>query len=154
MTILDANLLLYAYNADAPQQRTAAEWLTKLLKSGELIALPWVTVWAFVRISTNSRIWANPRSAEEAFDIMGEWLAQPGVVLLQPGPLHAETLKRLVIDYSATGPLVTDAVLAAPLYGVTVTNSPYWSRSSLWRAEKAAACVRRCMPSLVSTEDT
>jgi len=113
MTILDANLLLYAYNADAPQQRTAAEWLTKLLKSGELIALPWVTVWAFVRISTNSRIWANPRSAEEAFDIVGEWLAQPGVVLLQPGPLHAEILKRLVIDYSATGPLVTDAVLAA-----------------------------------------
>jgi len=113
MTILDANLLLYAYNADAPQQQQAAEWLGTLVKSGELIALPWVTVWAFVRISTNSRIWANPRSAKEAFDIVGEWLAQPGVVLLQPGPRHAEILKKLVIDHSATGPLVTDAVLAA-----------------------------------------
>jgi toxin-antitoxin system PIN domain toxin len=113
MTIIDANVLLYAYNADAPQQRTAAQWLAKLLRSGETIGLPWVTVWAFIRISTNSRIWANPRSAREAFGIVGEWLSQPGVVPLQPGPLHAEVLEKLVIDHNATGPLVTDAVLAA-----------------------------------------
>ena len=29
MTILDANLLLYAYNSDAPQQEMAAAWLRK-----------------------------------------------------------------------------------------------------------------------------
>jgi toxin-antitoxin system PIN domain toxin len=113
MTIIDANLLLYAYNADAPQQRIAALWLAKLLESGEMVALPWVTVWAFIRISTNSRIWANPRPAKEAFAIVGEWLAQPGVVPLQPGPLHAEILEKLVNDHGATGALVTDAVLAA-----------------------------------------
>jgi predicted nucleic acid-binding protein len=44
MTIVDANLLLYAYNADAPQQAAAAQWLAKLLESGEIAALPWVTV--------------------------------------------------------------------------------------------------------------
>jgi toxin-antitoxin system PIN domain toxin len=113
MTIIDANVLLYAYNGDAPQQRIAAQWLAKLLGSGETIALPWVTVWAFIRISTNSRIWASPRPATEAFAIVGEWLAQPGVVPLHPGPLHAEILEKLVSDYGATGPLVTDAVLAA-----------------------------------------
>jgi len=113
MTIIDANVLLYAYNADAPQQRTAAQWLAKLLRSGETIGLPWVTVWAFIRISTNSRIWTNPRSAREAFAIVGEWLSQPGVVPLQPGPLHAEVLEKLVVDHNATGPLVTDALLAA-----------------------------------------
>jgi uncharacterized protein len=113
MTLLDANLLLYAYNADAPQQRRAAQWLAKLLESGEMIALPWVTVWAFIRISTNPRLWANPRPAKEAFAIAADWLAQPGVVPLQPGPRHAEILEKLVIDHGATGPLVTDAVLAA-----------------------------------------
>jgi toxin-antitoxin system PIN domain toxin len=113
MTIIDANLLLYAYNADAPQQPMAAQWLGKLLASGEMVALPWVTIWAFIRISTNSRIWPNPRPAREAFAIVGEWLAQPGVVALQPGPLHAEILERLVGEYAAIGPLVTDAVLAA-----------------------------------------
>jgi toxin-antitoxin system PIN domain toxin len=42
MIIIDANLLLYAYHADAPQQRLAAEWLRKLLRSGEIVGLPWV----------------------------------------------------------------------------------------------------------------
>jgi toxin-antitoxin system PIN domain toxin len=111
--VIDANLLLYAYNADAPEQRAAAEWLNRLLESGETIGLPWVTIWAFIRIGTNSRIWPNPRSAREAFAIVGEWLAQPGVIPLNPGPLHAEILEKLVRDYGAIGPLVTDAVLAA-----------------------------------------
>jgi uncharacterized protein len=113
VTILDANLLLYAYNADAPQQRAAARWLKELFESSETVALPWITLWAFVRISTNSRIWANPRPAKEAFAIVREWLAQPGVVVLQPGPRHAEILELLVVNHAATGPLVTDAVLAA-----------------------------------------
>ncbi len=94
MTILDANLLLYAYNADAPQHRAAAGWLAKLVESGELIGLLWVTVWAFIRISTNSRIWANPRPDKEVFAIVAEWLAQPGVVPLQPGPLHGQILEK------------------------------------------------------------
>ena len=113
MTLLDANLLLYAYNADAPQQSVAARWLADLLESGEGIALPWVTIWAFVRIATNSRIWLNPLSADQAFTIVEEWIAQPGVVVLQPGPRHTEILKRLIIEHSVAGPLVTDAVLAA-----------------------------------------
>src|SRR5580658_10303396 len=125
MTIIDANLLLYAYNADAPQQPMAAQWLGKLLANGEMVALPWVTIWAFIRISTNSRIWPNPRPARDAFAIVGEWLAQPGVVPLQPGPLHAEILEKLVSEHGATGPLVTDAVLAALAmeYGARLASS-------------------------------
>ena len=113
MTVVDANLFLYAYNADAPQQWAAAEWLTKLLESGESIGLPWVTLWAFIRISTNSRIWTNPRPAAEAFAIVRDWLAQPGVVALQAGPLHLEILERLMRDHGAVGSMASDAVLAA-----------------------------------------
>jgi len=39
MILIDANLLLYAYNADAPEQRAAEEWLKGLLESGETIGL-------------------------------------------------------------------------------------------------------------------
>jgi len=113
LTILDANVLLYAYNLDAPEQPAAAAWLTGLLESGETIGLPWVTLWAFVRISTNSRIWANPKPAAEAFAIVNEWLSQPGVHALQPGPLHLEILARLVVRHAAVGPMMTDAVLVA-----------------------------------------
>lgn len=113
MTILDANLLLYAYNESAPEQAASAEWLMNLLESGDTIALPWVSIWAFLRISTNARIFPNARSTKEAFAIVGEWLAQPGVVLLQPGVRHFEILERLALRYAANGPLLTDAVLAA-----------------------------------------
>ena len=125
MTILDANILLYAYNADAPQQSVAAGWLSDLLDSGDVIGLPWITLWAFVRIATNSRIWPNPLSAGRAFAILEEWLSQPGVVVIQPGPAHAEILKRLVLAYSVTGPLVTDAVLAAVAmeHGATLAST-------------------------------
>lgn len=113
MTIIDANLLLYAYNSRAPQQPAASKWLTQLLASGEVIGLPWLTLWAFIRVSTNSRIWPNPRTSSEAFGIVREWLAQPGVVPLEPGPLHEQILEGLVANYGAVGPLVMDAVLAA-----------------------------------------
>jgi toxin-antitoxin system PIN domain toxin len=112
VTIIDANLLLYAYNADAQQQRASALWLEKLFDSGETVALPWVSLWAFIRISTNPRIWSNPKTAEEAFAIIGTWLEQPGVVTLQPGPRHLEILGRLVREHGAIGPLAVDAVLA------------------------------------------
>ena len=85
MTILDANLLLYAYNSDAPQQEMAAAWLRKLPQSRETIALPWVTIWAFIRISTNSRIWPNPRPAKDAFAIVGGWLGAAGRRSVAPG---------------------------------------------------------------------
>jgi hypothetical protein len=47
------------------------------------------------------------------FAIIEEWIAQPGIVVVQPGPRHAEILKRLIIEHGVTGPLVMDAVLAA-----------------------------------------
>jgi toxin-antitoxin system PIN domain toxin len=113
VTIVDANVLLYAYNADAPQQSLAARWLAELLESGEIIALPWLTIWAFIRIATNSRIWSTPLSVKRVFAITEEWTRQPGVVVLQPGPRHQEILKRLIIEHGVTGALVTDAILAA-----------------------------------------
>ncbi len=113
MTVLDANLLLYAYNSKAPQQAAISKWLTELIGSNETVGLPWVTIWAFVRISTNARLWERPRSVQEAFGIVSQWLALPGVVPLQPGPRHFELLQLMVSRHQASGPLVTDAVLVA-----------------------------------------
>ena len=113
MTIVDANLLLYAYNADAPRHPAASAWLTELIRSGETVALPWITLWAFIRISSNSRIYANPRPAQETFAIIRELLEQPEVFVMEPGPRHAGILENLVAKHGITGALVTDAVFAA-----------------------------------------
>jgi toxin-antitoxin system PIN domain toxin len=113
LTILDANVLLYAYDMDAPQHAAAAKWLAALAAGNEVIGIPWVTIWAFLRISTNSRIYARPKLAKEAFSIIHDWLAQPGVVTPEPGPRHVRILEDLMNSYAVSGGLVMDAVLAA-----------------------------------------
>ncbi|MGH9647330.1 MAG: hypothetical protein ACRD4E_10980 [Bryobacteraceae bacterium] len=52
-------------------------------------------------------------SAFDAFDVVRTLLARPQVMLIEPGARHPEILERLVIDYKISGPLLTDAVLAA-----------------------------------------
>lgn len=113
MTLLDANILIYAYNADAPQHRVIRTWLENLIKGTDSIGLSWQSLWAFLRIATNTRIWPTPKSTEQAFDFVRGWLAQPGVVVVDAGPRHGELLEQLVMKHRAIGPLVSDAVLAA-----------------------------------------
>lgn len=113
MTVIDANLLIYAYNTSAPQHRAASLWLTELWNGQETIGLPWVTIWAFLRIVTNSRLWDRPRSTKEAFGIVNEWLEQPAVILLEPGARHWKILDSLVTTGEASGPRLTGALLAA-----------------------------------------
>lgn len=113
MTVLDANVLLYACNADAPQHERAWRWLKALFASPEWIGLPWLTLWAFLRISTNPRLFPRPLPAEEAFKILYAWLRLPRVRVIEPGPRHAEILERFVTGCQAAGSLLTDAALAA-----------------------------------------
>ena len=113
MTVLDANLLIYAYNEDAPQHRAAVKWLEQLLNGPDLIGLPWTTLWAFIRIATNTRAWPKPISVANAFAAIDELLDRPNVAVLHPGPRHRELLEKLVREGNASGPLVSDAVLAA-----------------------------------------
>jgi toxin-antitoxin system PIN domain toxin len=113
LTVVDANILLYAYNADAPQHAPTAAWLTELFHSGEQVGIPWLAIWAFTRIATNQRVWPRPKSAQEVFALVENWLSQPNVIVLNPGPRHAAILQRLIATYRTTGPLVTDAVFAA-----------------------------------------
>ena len=113
MTLIDANVLIYAHNTDAPQYEAVKEWLAELSHTREPIGLCWPTLWAFLRIATNPRIWPTPMPAKEAWDLVRLWLTQPGMVLVQPGPRHAAILEKLMLKERVTGPMVSDAVLAA-----------------------------------------
>ncbi len=127
MILLDCNILLYAYDKSAPEHRRAKQWLESAFNGGEAVALPWVTVWAFVRIATNARILRHPFRAAEVFAIVNSWLEQDNVALVNPGPRHAELLRRLVLGHQARGPQVTDAVLAALALenGATVVSTDH-----------------------------
>ncbi|HVW07320.1 MAG TPA: TA system VapC family ribonuclease toxin [Bryobacteraceae bacterium] len=125
MTIVDANILLYAYDSSAAQNPAAVAWLNDLFQTGETVGLPWVVIWAFLRVTTNPRLLRGAKPVPEIFSVISEWLKQPGIVLLNPGPLHADILNRLLSDYGVAGPMVSDAVIAALAleYGATVAST-------------------------------
>ncbi len=125
MIVLDANILLYAYDSRLPEQARVAAWLESLLVSGETIGLPWVAIWAFLRISTNPRIWSHPKTVSEAFSVIHKWLDQPAVIALSPGPRHTAVLEKVVSTGGISGSHVTDAVFAALAveYGATLAST-------------------------------
>jgi len=111
--VLDVNLLLYAYDATSDRHPAAREWLARVLSGPELIGLPWQVVWAFLRLSTNSRIFANSISMEKAIGIVQSWMELKHVRLLAPGERHWSILQRMLIEGDIRGPRATDAELAA-----------------------------------------
>jgi uncharacterized protein len=113
MKLLDANVLLYAYDASSHFHSRARPWLEELFTDLEPVWLPWSSVHAFLRIGTNPRILENPFSIEEATAIVSEWLDHPTVSILEPGTRYWPILCRLLPAAQARGNLVMDAHLAA-----------------------------------------
>jgi toxin-antitoxin system PIN domain toxin len=127
MTIIDANLLIYFYNEASTRHRRAATWLDSLINSTEQIGLPWITLWAFLRLSTSPRVLPRPLAPDEAFAIVRDWTEQPDVIVIHPGPRHAAILERLVTGTGARASMVTDAALAALAIenGATLASADY-----------------------------
>ncbi len=109
----DANLLLYAYNSDAPQHPTAQRWLEDQLSSPGLFGLSWQVITAFLRISTNHRAFQTPFSLDEAMGIVDELVVCPNTHILVPTENHWGILRSLITEGQTTAALMMDAHLAA-----------------------------------------
>jgi len=113
MKLVDVNLLLYAVNRDAPLHDAAHAWLEDALSATETVAFAWAVLLAFVRLSTNRLVFAEPLSVEDAFRVVDAWLAQPCSAVVHPAERHASILRKLLDGIGTAGNLTTDAHLAA-----------------------------------------
>ena len=66
MILVDANILLYATDAQSPRHESARRWLEDALNGREEIGFPLVSLLAFVRLSTDVRVFAVPLEPREA----------------------------------------------------------------------------------------
>ena len=113
MKLVDLNLLIYAVNRDAPHHGAARRWWEGCLSSGEPIALAWVVILGFIRITTNERIMPKPLSSDEAIGSVDSWLNQPNVRVVSPTERHWDIFRQIISPLGSAGNLTTDAHLAA-----------------------------------------
>jgi toxin-antitoxin system PIN domain toxin len=111
--LVDANLLLFAVDEGSPFHVKAHDWLNDRLNGERRVGLPWQSLGAFLRISTNPRISQRPLDPVQAWEQIEGWLANDMIWTPTPTPRHAEVLGGLVNRYQLRGDLIPDAQLAA-----------------------------------------
>ena len=113
MIVPDVNLLLYAVDSGSPRHEPARGWWETALRGPEPVGVPWVTILAFLRLTTNPRVFARPLKPAQAFDVIEAWTMQPHVVPIEPTLRHLRIVRGLLDTAGTAGNLVTDAHLAA-----------------------------------------
>lgn len=114
MTILvDANLLIYAYNRAAAQHDAARDWLETRLGGDTLVGLPWPSLLAFLRIVTHPRLLPRAVETVDAWRQVDNWLSSEVAWIPVPTERHPGILGPLLTLPEVRANLVPDADLAA-----------------------------------------
>jgi toxin-antitoxin system PIN domain toxin len=113
MMLLDANLLIYAVNKDAPLNRKAKSWLESALSGPDTVGFSWSVLLAFLRLTSRPGLFRHPLPVDTAFGLVASWLEQPSTTVVNPGPRHLQILRELLLPMGTGGNLTSDAHLAA-----------------------------------------
>lgn len=123
--IIDANILVYAVDEDAPQHARAKAFLEEHLNGDRRIGLPWQSLTDFLRITTHPRVMSAPLSGSDAAGFVTDWLNAPAAWLPETTSKTWPILLGLINTHGVTGNLVPDAQLAALAiqHGVPVASA-------------------------------
>lgn len=113
MIVIDANLLIYAYDSASPLYEKSLAWLEDAFSRMDPVGLPWQSIAAFLRVMTNRKLHGRQYSLNEAAEIIDAWMAQSNVRILTATDDHWFQLRRMILEGSASGALASDAEIAA-----------------------------------------
>ena len=112
MILVDLSVLLAAVNTRAPQHKLAQAWWEERLNSDEPVAITWLVVLGFIRLSTHPKVFPQPLLLADAIGMVDEWLARPNVQMLQVTPQHWNVLQNMLLAVGHGATLTMDAHLA------------------------------------------
>lgn len=113
MKLVDTNVLLYAMDADSPYNKQSLKWIEETVSAAPGMAMAWIAIVGFVRLSTGKGILRTPLTVVEALSSVDDWLGHPNIHILHPGERHADLFARLLLAAGTAGNLTNDAHLAA-----------------------------------------
>ena len=98
VTVPDVNLLVYAYNADAPHHAAAKRWFEGLMSEPRPVGFTWVVLLGFVRLMTHRAALQRPIThgtsvsgrAQVACTTSTAQILEPGPPPLRPGAGNAD----------------------------------------------------------------
>jgi uncharacterized protein len=111
--LIDANILVYAHVSSFAQHKFARDWLDRQLNASAPVGLPWASVLAFLRLVTNPRVFESPEPIGDAWQQVRAWLALEPAWVPQPTERHTDLLGEFLALPGVHGNLVPDAHLAA-----------------------------------------
>ncbi|MGC9451874.1 MAG: TA system VapC family ribonuclease toxin [Oceanipulchritudo sp.] len=112
---IDANVLLFAVNSEAPEHPAALAFLKARKDDPDLLCLTWPALMAFQRIATHPFIFHNPLTPNQAWGNITALLNLPRARVITEGPDFPEIYAALSEDLKIRGNLVPDAHIAAIL---------------------------------------
>ncbi|GBF05964.1 ribonuclease VapC [Deinococcus aerius] len=107
--LLDANVLICAFQTTQPHHPAFYRWLRQALTDGETLYSTSLNEVALARIST--RVYNTP--PEDVFEFLADLHAQPSYRLLELGKAGLSRWRQLVLDLNLRGNDLNDAYLAA-----------------------------------------
>ena len=113
MIVPDTNLLVHAYNLDAPQNIAARRWWEGLINGAEAVGVPWIVATGFIRVVSNATVTASALSPAGAAELVNDWFSYGHIAPIVPGSAHMDHFRRF-LNVPGSGPnLVPDAHIAA-----------------------------------------
>ncbi len=110
---IDANVLIYACNADAPEHARAQRIVRGMVAGPELSVALWPVLMGFLRISTHPRIMPIPLTIDEASTVISQFVAAPSVRIVGDATTFWPTFRSLRIGTPIRGNDVMDAAIVA-----------------------------------------
>jgi toxin-antitoxin system PIN domain toxin len=111
--LVDANLLIYAFDNISPHHAAARTWFDGQLSGPSAVGIPWESSTAFLRIVTNPRIYRGAVSTGRAWDQVHEWLRSDTAWVPLPTERHATLLSEMLKVPGLRANDIPDAHLAA-----------------------------------------
>ncbi len=113
MVILDANILIFSFNHEAIEHKPCASWLKGTTKAGTSMGLPWVSILAFLRVTTNPKLSPKPTSMDRAVEFIDSLLDNENYRIIEASQESFSVFAKLCAQVSVTPKLFTDVYLAS-----------------------------------------
>ena len=113
MIVIDANLLIYAYDLASADHKKSLVWLENVLSGDRSSGIALAKHLRFPPNYHESAFGGSACGCGASCAVVEAWLQQPNVQVIVPGDQHWSVLRRMILEGRASGPLVSDAQIAA-----------------------------------------